>query len=91
MPNLHVGDRVRVIASGCTYCDQIIGAIGTVCDLEEHSDRPGVEFDNPVRDGHDCMGYAKPGYGRYICPEALEPLSPYSFNQNVIEEMINSI
>ena len=60
-----IGDRVVVKQSVAGV--YMPGATGTVVHIHHAYPEIGVAFDDPVpnREGHDCRGKCKYGYGRY--------------------------
>ena len=63
---IQIGSRV-IVVDECGFADNrdTIGKIGTVVEGDDFYGI-GVEFDEPVNDGHDCMGAAKSGHGWYV-------------------------
>ena len=62
---IQIGSRV-IVVDECGFADNrdTIGKIGTVVDEDDFYDI-GVEFDEPINQGHDCNGAAKFGHGYY--------------------------
>ena len=61
---LHEGDRV--VAIGKVDGMDLSGLEGTVVFVEVGSPCPyGVEFDEPIHEGHSCYGVGKSGFCRF--------------------------
>ena len=61
---LHEGDRV--VALGKVDGIDLSGLEGTVVFVEVGSPCPyGVEFDEPIHEGHSCYGVGKSGFCRF--------------------------
>ena len=61
---LHEGDRV--VALGKVDGIDLGGLEGTVVFVEAGSPYPyGVEFDEPIHEGHSCYGVGKSGFCRF--------------------------
>lgn len=60
----HEGDRV--VAVGKVDGIDLCGLEGTVVFIEAGSPYPyGVEFDEPIHEGHSCYGVGKSGFCRF--------------------------
>lgn len=71
----NLGDRVRCIKSNNPT---IIGQIGTVIDIDDFGDI-GVEYDNPISNGHSCAGSGADGHCWRSIAGNLELVSKRSF------------
>lgn len=69
-----IGDRVRVVKD-CDYAK--VGMVGNIIVENNGISKKsvGVKFDESFLGGHGCAGQCEYGYGHWVHPEDLQPIS----------------
>ena len=81
-----LGERVVLIKERADNDMLYIGAVGTVCDIDDRISDIGIEWDDDIV-GYMCDGHCARGHGWYVSRSQIEL---YSANDDINEDDIAS-